>query len=135
MGMLQCPNAVGIILCRLVLVEEKTRNVTLASSFQRLESTSFPSMPTPFCVYTVLTDGLGDIVLDLVVSRRDTLDEIYTRSTQIRFKDPLRQVRLWWYVRSCTFPVPGAYEFGLQADGEPITQCVLHVVPRGNKHE
>ena len=37
MAMVQRPNAVGLILCRLVIVEEKTRNVTLANSFQRLE--------------------------------------------------------------------------------------------------
>jgi hypothetical protein len=115
MAMLQRPNAVGLILCRLVVVEEKTRNVTLASSFQRLEFESFPAIPAPFCVYTVLTDGLGDVNLDIVVSRCDTLEEIYTRAFRVTFNDPLRQLRLWWQVGSCRFPVPGPYQFDLQS--------------------
>lgn len=68
MAMVQRPNAVGLTLCRMVVVEEKTRNVTLVNSFQRLEFASFPAAAEPFCVYTVLTDGLGEIVLELVVS-------------------------------------------------------------------
>src|SRR5438094_147306 len=104
------PNAVVLTLCRLVIVEEKTRNVTLANSFQRLEVDTFPSPPIFFAVYTVLSDGLGEITLDLIVSRCDTLEEIYTRSFKTTFNDPLRPLRLWWQIRSCSFPVPGAYQ-------------------------
>jgi hypothetical protein len=131
MGMVQRPSAVGLILCRMVIVEEKTRNVTLANSFQRLAFESLPATPEPFCVYTILTDGLGDIVLDLVVSRCDTLEEIYTRSFQATFRDPLRQLRLWWRVRSCSFPVSGPYEVGLRAGGETIAQSVVEIVEKG----
>jgi hypothetical protein len=134
MAMVQCPTAAGLILCRLVIVEEKTKNVTLANSFQRLEVESFPSPPGAFAVYTVLTDGLGEINLDLVVSRCDTLEAIYTRTYKANFVDPLRQVRLWWRVGSCTFPHPGAYQFGLQADGEPVTQTTLKVANKGAHH-
>jgi len=35
-GMLQRPNAVGLILCEQVVIEEKTRNVTLFNSVSRL---------------------------------------------------------------------------------------------------
>jgi hypothetical protein len=129
--MVQRPNAVGLTLCQLVIVEETTRNVTLASSFQRLKAVSFPSQPFPFFAYTVLSDGLGDIDLTLVVLRCDTLEAIYTRSSKISFADPLRQLRLYWQLRSCSFPVPGTYEFGLLADGEPITQSVLRVMQKG----
>src|SRR5438445_463935 len=114
MPMIQRPNAVGLILCHWVIVEENTRNVTLANSCQRLELSEFPSRPDPFAVYTILTDGLGQITLELVVSRNDTLEEIYTKSFTTDFKDPLRQLRLWWHVRACTFKVPGRYQFGLQ---------------------
>ena len=41
MPMVQIPNVVGLLLCQLVIVEEKTRNVTLANSFQRLELDEF----------------------------------------------------------------------------------------------
>jgi hypothetical protein len=127
MAMLQRPNAVGLTLCRLVLVEENTRNVTLASTFHQLKFRAFPATADPFHVYTVVTDGLGDIVLDLVVMRCETLEEIYVRSLQVKVKNPKEKQRVWWRVRSCVFPAPGDYEFGLQADGELITQNVLSV--------
>ena len=131
MAMIQRPNAVGLTLCRLVIVEEKTRNVTLANTFQRLQVDEFPSQPTPFFAYTVLTDGLGEFNLDLVVSRCDTLDEIYSRSFKASSSDPLHQWQVYWHIRSCSFPVPSTYQFALQADGEPITQLILDVIEKG----
>jgi hypothetical protein len=127
MAMLQRPSAVGLILCRLVTLEERTRNVTLTNSFKRLAFASFPALPEPFCVYTALTDGLGVVDLNLVVSRCDTLEIVYSRSYRATFPDPLRQLRLWWQIRSCAFPVAGRYEFALQANGETITQAVLEI--------
>src|SRR5436190_16945310 len=106
MAMIQRPTAVGLTLCRLVIVEEKTQNVTLVNSFQRLEVDVFPSPAAPFYVYTVLTDGMGEVTLNLVVSQCDTLDDIYTRSFNATFRSPLRQSRLYWQVRSCSFPAP-----------------------------
>jgi hypothetical protein len=134
MAMVQRPNAVGLILCHLVIVEEKTRDATLANSFQRLEVDTFPSTPIPFFVYTVLTDGIGEFDLDFVVSRCDTLEDIYTRKFRINFNDPLKQLRLFWRVMSCSFPVPGTYQFGLQVDGDPITQSVLKIFQKGANH-
>lgn len=134
MPAIQRPTAVGLTLCRLVIVEERTQNVTLANSFLRLEVDSFPSSPIPFVAYTHLTDGLGTITLDLIVSRCDTLEEVYTRSLKTTFKNPLKQLRLCWQIHSCSFPVAGAYQFGLQADGELITQSILKVTQKGASH-
>jgi hypothetical protein len=111
----------------MVVIEEKTRNVTLVNSFKRIKADTFPSPPVPMDVYTVLSDGLGDIPLDLSVVRCDTLEEIYLRSSRVNFKNPLQQIRLYWHVQSCSFPVPGRYEFGLHADRELLTQAVLTV--------
>jgi hypothetical protein len=74
---------------------------------------------------------LGNVALDLIVSRCDTLEDIYVRSFNVDFRDPLLQVRLYWHVRSCSFPAPGDYQFCLQANEEPITQGVLKVVQKG----
>jgi hypothetical protein len=130
----QLPTAVALSLCRMVIIEEKTRNVTLANIFQKFEVKSFPSPPFPMVVYVLLTDGLGEIDLKLTVTRCATLDEIYARSLTINFPDPLQQVRLQWQIRSCSFPLPGTYEFGLQARGELITQCVIQVIAKGEEH-
>ena len=135
MPAIQRPNAVGLILCRLVIVEEKTRNVTLANSFQQIAVESFPSDPVPMSVFTILSDGLGETLLELVVSRCDDLDEIYRRSFEVMFNDPLQQLRMWWQVQSCSFPVSGKYQFVLYADDEPITQCTLKVLQKEIDHD
>ena len=72
MAIIQCPNAVGLTLCGLIIVEERTNDVTLVNTFQRLEVAEFPSAP-PLSVYTVLTDGLGETSLSLAASRCDTM--------------------------------------------------------------
>jgi hypothetical protein len=130
----QRPSAAGIFLCRTIVVEENTRNVTLVNTIHRIEFTSFPSPPTPLEAYSVLCDGMGEVNLKLVVTRCATLDEIYSRSTKIVFHSPLLRTGLHWKVRSCVFPAPGDYEFSLQADGETITQAVLRVIDGGSSH-
>ncbi len=135
MPAIQRPNAVGLLLCRLVIVEEKTRNVSLANSFQQIAVESFPSGSLPFSVFTTLSDGMGETLLKLSVSRCDTLEEIYWRSLNIRFNNPLRQLQMWWRVQSCFFPIEGKYQFMLTADDDPIAQCTLKVIQKGNDHE
>src|SRR4051794_19543469 len=114
MAMLQRPSALGLTRCRLVLVEAQSQNVTLASTFNRLKFKEFPAQPDPFDVYSVLTDGLGEFDVSLVVARCDTLEEIYVRTHRVSATNPRDKQRLWWHVRSCIFPEPGDYEFSLQ---------------------
>src|SRR5437588_13121324 len=126
------PIAVGLFLCQQVIVEERTRNITLVNSFNRRTAHEFPSPPQQFAVYAMLTNGRGEATLALSVSRLDSLEEIYRRAAHVTFADPLRQVRLWFRVKSCSFPEPGAYQVTLEADGELIIQWVCNIVLRGN---
>src|ERR1700730_6768416 len=134
MAVIQLPSCVGLVLCQSVIIEEKTRNITLVNSFKRLEVNEFPSPAVPFAVYAILTDGLGKVTLDLSVLRTDTLDEIYAKSVVINFSNPLRQLRVWWRIQSCSFPVPGPYQFGLLANRDLITQSTLEVASGETNH-
>jgi hypothetical protein len=58
--MIPRPIALGLTICEKIIVEEKTRNVTLVSCFSKLIVEGFPSPSQRFAVYAVLTDGLGD---------------------------------------------------------------------------
>ena len=127
MAMIQRPNAVGLFPCREIVVEDRTRNVTLVNTFKSLHLGTFPSLATPFVVYTVLTDGIGDVKLELTISRGDTLEEIYHKSYDLVFDDPLYQLRLWWQIKSCNFPQPGLYQVTLLGSRELIAQCVFMV--------
>jgi hypothetical protein len=128
--MIQRPNAVGLLLCQQVIIEEKTRNRTLVNNFSRLEVKDFPASVPPFSVIATLTDGIGDMTLSLVVTRLDTLEEVYNRDVRTRFDNPLQELRLQFRVTQCTFPVPGRYQFALLADGEDVTECVLTIIAR-----
>ncbi len=125
--MLQLPNVVGLTLCEQVITDASTRNLTLVNTFTRLRCSTFPSPPQRFVVGTVLTDGLGDGTMSLVVSRLDTLDEVAQRRWRMRFADPLRIIRVIVRMRNVSFPVPGQYQLALFADEEWLAQTVLQV--------
>jgi hypothetical protein len=127
--MSQRPVARGLVICEKAIIEEGTRNVTLVSCFNRFRIRQFPSGPRSFAVYTVLTDGQGQLTLDLVVSRLDNGDEIYQQSRVLGFPVPLDEVRYLTRVNDCSFPVAGAYAVTLQADGEFIAQARIEVAP------
>jgi hypothetical protein len=80
-------------------------------------------------VSTVLTDGLGNGTMSLVVSRLDTLEDVAERRWRMRFIDPLRIIRVIVRMRNVFFPVPGGYQLGLAADGQWVAQTVMHVNP------
>ena len=128
--MIQRPNAVGLILCQQVIVEEKTRNMTLVNSFVDLVVNEFPSSPQQFTVFVVLTDGLGDMTLTLEIAPLDTLETIYVRSWLSSWKNPLRAARLMARVGSCSFPAPGQYQVSLLAENDLITQGVFNVIQK-----
>jgi hypothetical protein len=122
--MIQRPNAVGLILCKDAIIEEKTRNITLVNTFNQLTVREFPASQQ-FMVYLVLTDGLGEMTLSLAVARLDDLTRLFERSWKETFTDPLREKRRLVQVTSCSFPVPGRYQVSLLAEGEWVAQCVL----------
>jgi hypothetical protein len=131
--MIQRPNAVGLVLCEDVIVEEGSRSMSLIKSLSRLEIAQFPSGPRPFTVFAILTDGLGEVALSLKIARLDTFEEIYSRTTAIAFTNPLSEIRMFRRVASCSFPVPGRYQISLMVGQEEIAQCVLTVLRRRTK--
>jgi hypothetical protein len=116
--MSQRPMVLGLLICEQVIIEEQTRNVTLVNCFTRLKAAQFPTEPKRFVVFAALTDGQGDIQLDLMIERLDTLEEIYRESRRVGFTDRLQEVRFVLRVTDCSFPVAGPYEISLKADGE-----------------
>jgi hypothetical protein len=130
--MAQRPVAIGLLLCEQVIVEEKTRNVTPVNCFTHRIATRFPSEVFPFVVFALLTDGMGDIPLEVRISRLDTLDEIFRRSVSFKFTNPLSEVRCIVRIRDCSFPVSGHYQIMLLADNEMVSQRKLLVTAKEN---
>ena len=112
--MTQKPVAIGMLTCEQVIVEEITRNVTPVNCFGERAVTRFPSETIPFVLYALLTDGLGEMPLTVVIQRLDTYDEVHRVSSRYRFGNPLHEVRCVIRIR-CSFPVAGYYQITLLA--------------------
>src|SRR5262245_61603240 len=129
--MSQRPVAVGLLLCEQVIVEENTRNLTPVNVFSQRVAEQFPS-EIPFVVFAILTDGLGEMPIDVAISRLDTLEEIYRTGTSFRFSHPLQNVRCMMRIYDCGFPVPGPYQATLFADEEMVAQRRFMIVQQEN---
>jgi hypothetical protein len=125
------PVSVGLVLCELAIVDDRTRNVTHTSCFsQRLVEGPLTYMP-PFYVVAALAGGHGRMPGRLVVQRLDTLDITYHRTFTLDFADPLRELSGIFRVRAHAIPVYGYYEALLIVDGEAIAQKKFSILPKG----
>ena len=49
--------AVGLVTCEQVIVEDRTKNITLVNCFGKRLVQTIPSEPHSFAVFALLTDG------------------------------------------------------------------------------
>ncbi len=120
--MSQRPAAIGLLVCEQVIIEEDTHNVTPVNCFAKRSFRQFPSEPSTFFVFAILNDGSGKVTLYVTVQRLDNLDQMRRVSREAVFRDQLEEVLCIVRMRNFSFPVPGAYEVSLFADGEIIAQ-------------
>jgi hypothetical protein len=71
------PVVLGLTICEKVIIEEGSKNVTLVSTFNKLNIEEFPSPPQKFTVFTVLTEGHGPGIIRLVVRSLETDEDVY----------------------------------------------------------
>jgi hypothetical protein len=121
------PIARGLILCEKVVVEEKSRFVSLVNCFTRKKIARFPSEPMDFVLFALLLNGRGPVRLEAIVEDAATSVEIDRHSGICEFRSPLSEVRFQKQYSNVSFPTPGDYEFQLLADGEIIANTVLHL--------
>ena len=116
----QRPVAIGLQVCEQIIVEEGTGNVSLVNTFTHRTVKEIPSSPISFVVASVLTDGLGEMPLEMRIERLDTLEIVYRFRGTARFTGPLRELRCHVRVRDCCFPVAGLYQVVLFVEDEPV---------------
>ena len=124
------PVAIGLLACEHAVIEEKTRNVTPVNCFWQRTVTKFPSEPFPFVVYAVLTDGFGEVELEISIQRLDKFEDIYQRRLMCKFADPLHEIRCLFRIRDCTFPVAGYYQIQLLSQNELIAQKKIRIIQK-----
>ncbi len=128
--MVQLPIALALSICESVVVEERTRNVSLINCFTTRLVTVFPSPPQKMAAVAFFVDGFGDIGLKMVIEHVATGDIIYEEHHQMKFSDPLQESRAVFRFGDLVFPQPGKYDVSLIAEGEFIAHHSFHVFER-----
>jgi len=121
------PIALALTLRDYAVVEETTKKVSLIGEFIAVKAPIFPSPPRSFCAYTVLTDGLGECIIELVVTRLESDEEVYSVTQPGHFVSRFMQLKVLFRVREFSFLQPGSYEFVLLVDGQQVAQRRLRV--------
>lgn len=129
------PVVLGLAVCEQVIVEEKTKNVTLVSCFTKLRVDAFPSPPQRLAVFAAFRDGHGTAKLELVIFSTESGEEIDAIHSTIQFPDRLTEVRAVFHLRRCVFPAPGRYLFTIRIDGEWMAQREIKVEMGGLDNE
>src|SRR2546427_5911737 len=97
------PIVLGLTLCDYVLVEERTKKVSLIGTFTGLGVADFPAQALPFSVFTVLTDGFGSATIELVLTHMDSNEEVNSYRATLQFPDKVTEVMYHLRLNHCVF--------------------------------
>jgi hypothetical protein len=126
----ELPIAQGLFVCERVGLDPLTRNPTLVNRFTTIRAGEFPTRPRPFSVFTVLTNGFGDIRISLIITHLESDTEVYKGSDIIQFANRLQEVPFLATLTELLLPVAGTYELTLYAEDEPLAGCRLRATRR-----
>ena len=129
--MAKLPVVRGVFLCDQVIVEERTRNISLIGCFTRRVVSEFPTPPQRFVVYAVFANGSGTIPVEVKVLDLEDASVIYEQELLVTFADPLLELRFSFRIGSLIFPRPGSYEVAIESGGEPIAATRVQVALAG----
>ena len=126
--MSQIPASRGIRICEKIIVEESTRNYSLINCYSHRILTQAQA---EFFVHAALADGLGEMRVELFISRPEDNERLYRREGKINLVDRLQEYRLTIRVRDFAFPAAGRYQIGVLIDGELVDQTILSIDFKG----
>lgn len=129
--MAELPITRGVFLCEKVIVEERTRKVSLINCFTKLYVDAFPSSPQQFNVFAIFVNGNGTVPVRLVVTKVETELEddtdVFEFVGTLRFTGPLQELRTLIPINNLVFDVAGGYEITLESNGEFLAQTRLEL--------
>jgi len=127
------PTAQGLALCDYAIIEERTKKLSMIGTFWSIAvEDGFPTRPAPFSVVCMLTGGLGVLTITLKVRREVgfEMEEIYSSTGNIEFRDRFQLVYYTMRFQHLTLPEPGHYHFELLAGEHELARASLRVYER-----
>jgi hypothetical protein len=125
--MIQKPKVIAFLPCDQVIIEQGTRKPSIVGVFDLISADKFPAKTPRFDLFVALSDGRGDVIIDVVVTQLADNSQLSAQSAEINFPDPLKIHHLRFRFQQLVFPSAGAYLFTLLADGEEISQYRIQV--------
>jgi hypothetical protein len=111
------PRAVAMIICDLVLHDERTRNASLIGLFNEIRGQRLPMLHDRLHVFISLTDGHGRLPFTLQCKTPDDT-VIWRNQGEIAFASPLDVQNVDIEIRGLVLPVDGIYTFEFDCGGE-----------------
>lgn len=114
-------------MCEVAERNLRTQNLTLHNCFRTLK-VAIPGLARKFYVVAYLANGFGDVLCEAVITRADTLDEVFVSEGTVTFTDRLQEQRYVLEVM-IRFPVRGRYDIILSVNGEVLALSPLFIKP------
>ena len=111
------PRAVAMVICDLVLRDEKTRNTSLIGLFNQIHGPRLPMLHDRLHVFVSLTDGHGRQPFSLQCKAPDE-SVIWETRGEISFENPLEVTDVDVEVRGLVLQTAGVYAFEFDCGGD-----------------
>jgi hypothetical protein len=122
------PHVLAMIICDQVIIDARTGKQSIIGSFSVVNTPSFPLRYPSLMVYIALTEGRGDIPLQLrLIDSNEEQAPVVDRTLSIKFQDPRQVCELHSAFYNLMFPQPGEYRLQLFSRGEPLMERRLLV--------
>jgi hypothetical protein len=122
-----------LLICEKLIFERDSNNVSLINCHTVRWADRFPTQPMQFAIHGLLTNGYGKLMMELRISRLDTLATIFEQEFEMTFLDRLRDSNFASRINDLVFPKEGPYQIDLLANGELVGMATLHLRKRGQK--
>ena len=132
----ETPTCLSIILCESIYRDEKTKNLILVGTFNRVRAvTGFPLQHPKACVLFTLTGGPGQYDVSLTVEHEETSQALLEMRGPMTLTDPLSINDFVVELHGLQFPEPGKYWIVLKANEAILNQRPLEVVDAREEEE
>jgi hypothetical protein len=119
---MKLPQVMGLVFCKRL----NPLTFSLERLFQGRRFRSFPTPPQYFEVYVALYSDKAEGLLELLVRRMETEEDIYHHRQWFRFPGGF-VMQLQIPIRKIRFAAPGRYQFRLLFEGKELTVRFLDI--------